>query len=437
MALAKATQWFDHEANLRAGLEATKVAKALGSPERMGLAACVSLSSYIMDSEGMGEARQLGQEALDALGNHYPAIRAQLLARLSRPWRGFESEAATREAVALARRSGQLDALSVALFERGTRLVGSERTDEPRLGRGTDFRAHAEDLQWLPPSEGRTGLAGDGATHGGRPGRLRGRQGRLHTGLPRRTGVHTRKCVVFEGPPRPSRRPVGRGGGGSPPAPGGSARLFRDRDRVPVGPAWGGAGPHGRGAARGVLAVLEEGPWDRTLRAVVARSYLDLGDLAGARRELEAVGSVGFHDLPDRALSLACLAEVTASLGDTAWAERLSALLHPYAGQLIVGRMSSVCPGAADRYLGQLASILGDWDSADAHFTAAAKLEERISAPPLVAVTRYRQASNLISRDCDGDRAEARALLGSVLSTTHRLQMLALHHRAENLLGSL
>ncbi|MDQ3973648.1 MAG: hypothetical protein M3276_04825, partial [Actinomycetota bacterium] len=182
--------------------------------------------------------------------------------------------------MALARRSGQLDALTVALFERAGRLVGCGRADE--------LLAVAEELASAPVP--RT----PGGVHPLRGGLRMRAIARLTVGD--RAGYEVDRAAyeqvcrdIRAFTPHDQLFPAillalldGRWAE--------AEALLRRRQRHPL--TFGGIGialqwaQFGLGQGRtgevlpGILAALEEGPWDRTLRAMVARSYLDLGDVA-------------------------------------------------------------------------------------------------------------------------------------------------------------
>jgi hypothetical protein len=61
--------------------------------------------------------------------------------------------------------------------------------------------------------------------------------------------------------------------------------------------------------------------------------------------------------------------------------------------------------------LGQLAPLLGRWQAADQHFSAALTANRRIGARPALAHTRYRYALALLARARGDDREWARSLL--------------------------
>lgn len=130
-----------------------------------------------------------------------------------------------------------------------------------------------------------------------------------------------------------------------------------------------------------------------------------------------------------RPVSLAYLAEVCAYLGDTERAARLYEALAPHSGYSIMMGIAVVCYGAADRFLGQLAWTLGDPRTAERHFERALGLNESMGARPWLAHTRHRFAQMLLARGRSGDSARAVQLLGEALAAADALGMEGLRAR--------
>src|SRR4029434_203209 len=83
--------------------------------------------------------------------------------------------------------------------------------------------------------------------------------------------------------------------------------------------------------------------------------------------------------------------------------------------------VSPGCSGAAGRYLGMLATLLGQFDDAAGHFDAALAMNERLGAPGLLAHTQLDYARMLIARGGAGDRERAASLLDAALATARGL----------------
>jgi DNA-binding CsgD family transcriptional regulator len=101
-------------------------------------------------------------------------------------------------------------------------------------------------------------------------------------------------------------------------------------------------------------------------------------------------------------------------------------------GNVMVGHLVA-CYGAADRYLGVTATVLGEWDAAEAHFQSALALNERLGARTWLAHTAHEYARMLLARGTGDDRAHARAQLGVALRIATAIGMPALVRRATEL----
>jgi DNA-binding CsgD family transcriptional regulator/tetratricopeptide (TPR) repeat protein len=181
-----------------------------------------------------------------------------------------------------------------------------------------------------------------------------------------------------------------------------------------------------------VLASTDRpGAWRPGLSAMLA----ELGMENEARRELAHIHSTGLDQLrPSLWLaSLTYLADSCAALGDAELAAEVYSELLPYAGgNVMIGHLVS-CYGAADRYLGKLAAVLGEWDDAEAHFEAALELNARLGAQTWLAHTQYEYARMLLARRTSGDRSRAAALVGKAISLAESVGLVALAGRAAEL----
>jgi DNA-binding CsgD family transcriptional regulator len=139
----------------------------------------------------------------------------------------------------------------------------------------------------------------------------------------------------------------------------------------------------------------------------------ELGMQEEARRELERVAVEGLDPFRGSIWlgSLAYLTDACAALGD----ETIAALVYPeleaFAGENVMVGHLVACYGAADRYLGMLATTLGEWERAEDHFARAMELNRRMGAVTWVAHTAYEYARLLLARG-RGERDSAEALLG-------------------------
>jgi DNA-binding CsgD family transcriptional regulator len=111
--------------------------------------------------------------------------------------------------------------------------------------------------------------------------------------------------------------------------------------------------------------------------------------------------------------------EVAVWLGETDVVRQCYRLSQPYAG-LYLNSMTS-CYGAVPRILGVLASALGEHDDADRHFSTAERMEDRIGAVPFGALARLQHAAALQARGRPGDRQRTERLVDQATATARRL----------------
>jgi tetratricopeptide (TPR) repeat protein len=174
-----------------------------------------------------------------------------------------------------------------------------------------------------------------------------------------------------------------------------------------------------------VKRFVRENPDDAVWRPGLMLIASDLGFEAQARRTFEQLAESGFA-LPidsKRTVTLAYLAEVCTRLDDAPRAEQLYGHLLPYRDLAIVVPTYTLCCGSAARYLGMLATTMGDWPSAERHFEAALAMEERMRAWPWLAHTRAEYAAMLVARGDRRDDARAAELREMALAAADRLEM--------------
>ncbi len=175
-------------------------------------------------------------------------------------------------------------------------------------------------------------------------------------------------------------------------------------------------------------------------RAAVAWIHMERGREAEARSELELLARDDFREVPRNLAwlgTMALLAEVCAGLRDAKLAAVVSEMLAPYADRTVVIDWGIVSTGSVSRYLGLLASTADRIDDATAHFERAVERDETIGAWPNVAHARRELAGALLKRDAAGDRDRAVELLGTALRGSERLGMASLTHEIASLLSDL
>jgi DNA-binding CsgD family transcriptional regulator/tetratricopeptide (TPR) repeat protein len=174
-----------------------------------------------------------------------------------------------------------------------------------------------------------------------------------------------------------------------------------------------------------ILARNEQraGPWLPGLVSVL----VELGMEAEARRELSRVASEGLDRYRESLwlASLTYLTDAAAALGDEAMAALVYPELEPLSeANVMIGHLVTYY-GAADRYLGMLATTLGEWERAELHFERALELNRGMGALTWVAHTAYEYARLLLARG-PGDRDRVAALLGEGATLAGQIGMPAL-----------
>ena len=163
------------------------------------------------------------------------------------------------------------------------------------------------------------------------------------------------------------------------------------------------------------LITGEESPAQRWAPGLLAL-YTELGLERPAQRLLQWLlerYTDRDRDSADWPIRLVFMAEAALRLKDTAAARRLRPLMAEYAALNLVGGHFVAVFGSADRYLGQLDSLLGDGSPED-HFNAAYALDVRTRAPLHQAETLAAHAAHL--RRAGRDMARARQLAEQALS---------------------
>ena len=183
--------------------------------------------------------------------------------------------------------------------------------------------------------------------------------------------------------------------------------------------------------AQGRLSELEEAhPLEQFASPLVVRSVRIRLDAEAGRNaeaaqplsELAAEDLATLHLDEEWTFGMSLLAEGSALLGDAGSARKLYDVLSPYSGLNVIA-VPEVLFGSVDRVLGVLAGMLGRWEDAEGHFTAALEMDRRMDARPWAAHTRHDHAAMLLARDGRDDRERAEGLLADAISTYEDLGM--------------
>ena len=144
--------------------------------------------------------------------------------------------------------------------------------------------------------------------------------------------------------------------------------------------------------------------------------YTELGVTEGIRRTLRHLLDTNLAGRTTDAqwpIELAFLAEGALALGDRDAAAALRPFLAAYAGTNLVGGQFVAVFGSADRYLAQVAALLGEADAAERHFGTALAMDRRMGSVVHTADTLAAHARAVQATDPARARAlatEARAL---------------------------
>jgi class 3 adenylate cyclase/tetratricopeptide (TPR) repeat protein len=182
-----------------------------------------------------------------------------------------------------------------------------------------------------------------------------------------------------------------------------------------------------------VKRFMEESADGTTWLPGFALIATDLGFEEPARRRLRELADAGFEIPFDakRSASLSYVAEVATLLGDAETAARLYELMSVYQHMTITAGIVTVCYGAASRYLGMLATTLGEFDKAEAHFEHALDMNARIGARPWLAHTKAEYALLLRRRGGKAVSERAEVLANEAWEIAAELGMVRLKRRLQ------
>ncbi|HKY77242.1 MAG TPA: tetratricopeptide repeat protein, partial [Acidimicrobiia bacterium] len=164
--------------------------------------------------------------------------------------------------------------------------------------------------------------------------------------------------------------------------------------------------------------------------AITAFIYCELDRPDEARPHYEAVAADRFAGIRFDHLwlmSLAVSAEAAVRLGDSESALVLSDLMAPYSDLIVT--LHSWNWNCVTHYLGLLATGLGRYEEADAHFQATVERQLRLGTPAWLAHTRLEWARMLLARRAPGDEEQARGLLSQALAAARDLGLANVERR--------
>ena len=418
--------------------QAAEAARGAGSAELLGRAAALHMHLSVVGTPDPAGAATC-EEALAALGEDNPALRARVLAGLAyyralSESQGIAASALAEEALDLAHEANDPDALALALFVRAICLTGSVHVEERvrladellELAATTDNLFHrSQGLRVRAPARLElTDVAGFDAD----------------VAALERVGAELRSwfCMAlaaewktlrammlghFKDAERHAGEVMEHGG--------------REQNFVNV---WTTQmfflyGELGRLADIYPVAkpAIDANPGIIAFAAGLALMQLEIGLVDEAVAKYEAIAADDFAIVPRDGTWTACmtvLTEVCAARADAPRAQALYDLLAPRRGSLAVWVWGVACAGSVDRYLGMLAATMGDTATAAEHYESALAQEESIGAAPLAARTRYWFGRLLVGSADATERERGRLLLEGSRRSADELGMAALANAA-------
>jgi hypothetical protein len=416
------------EAESRAGNGAaarTALLAAAGIARRVGLApelarAAVGYGGRMAWVRAGADDRLLPllEEGLLALGDEDDELRVALLGRLAGALRGDQrarSDELSREALALARRTGRPAALEYALEGRAYAILAPDAMTEI-LALGSELRdvaarsgnservigGHMLRIMALLQAGDLAGAAADLDAAGAVAAELRQPERLWQADSARAmlalaTGRLDDAEALME-------RAFSHGERAQPAA----AIPVVQLQRYTLRELRGGVAT----LEPAVRQVVAEHPARPVFRCVLAQLCARAGREAEAAAILAELAADDFAALPfeqEWLFAMAMLAEAAARLGDRTAAAPLYHRLLPFAA-CNAADLPEGMRGSVSRHLGLLAWTLGHVDDAEAHFEAALAMNERMGAEPWLARTREEFARMLEARAGLGDAARGREL---------------------------
>ena len=176
-----------------------------------------------------------------------------------------------------------------------------------------------------------------------------------------------------------------------------------------------------------IRMAVEQAPTVAAWRIELLSVELENERFAEAQAMLDALAAHDFTDLPrdtNWLMSLVSLAFGASELGDAVRAQRLHALLRPYAGRFVVTRPAVCFFGGVSYYLGRLARTAGQRDLAAEHFARALREHTQLGARIWTARAEADYASLLAERGRAEDEAPATQLAERAVAAAEELRLI-------------
>ncbi|MEW6269755.1 MAG: AAA family ATPase, partial [Thermodesulfobacteriota bacterium] len=378
---------------------AAEAARELRDPTRLARAALgFAWRDYVGDA-GDRATIALLEEAVTALGEGDPALRARLLARLAMEIYFLEPrarrDALSADAVAIARRLDDATVLASALLARHFALRGPDAVDAQlaladeiiALGRaGAAREVVLEGRLWRIGNLFELGRIEDAFVEIRRLVREAERL-RQPFGMWQATALRV-TCATLAGrldeAERLSEECLALGRRAETP----HAGVLYLTQLFPLRQEQGRLGE----LEATLRTVADQTPEMPVFRAGLARMLCELGRHDEARHEVQSMRASGLERIPRDTHWLDAMSELAlaaSALGDVALAAELHPLLAPYAGRIVVVGTTSAIEGSVARHLGLLEATLARFADAQAHLEQAIAVHARLGAGPLLAYGQH------------------------------------------------
>ena len=172
-----------------------------------------------------------------------------------------------------------------------------------------------------------------------------------------------------------------------------------------------------------------------TWPAALALIDLEAGNQLAARRRLRHLVGAGLSDVRDdvnRLITLCVLAEVALATEDAEAAELLESQLRPFSERFVAIGLSAAGYGACSRYLAMTVEAQGRIPEAIDLYTKANALDSTMGARVFETRGQVDLARGLTLRNSDGDRDRAIQLLGEAADVADSLGMVVLAEEARS-----
>ena len=436
-------QWRAGDASARETfLEAARSARDRGATQQLARAALGFSGRYY--EAGVEDEAAIGllREALLALGSEDAPLRAKVMGGLAEALQFRDAEedrvALGREAVDIARRVGDVDALVTALHGRHAALLHTEYLDE-RLRDSAELLELAErigrrelaalSLHWRLYDlfeQGHLAAAEDEFE------RLQAIADELRQPLYRHFATSWRvKWAEMAGRLADAELLAHEAFALGQKAQARHAQallaghlfmLARDRGNL-------------RDLVPAIEKLIRRNPEVAVYRIGVIGAYLDAGEQDEATRLFRDLARDDFAQVRGDMFwlgAMCLLAEACVALGDLATAPIIYARLRPYAPRNAQLGLAATL-GFVDRFLGLLATASADLDVAAGHFESALLAGQGTAARPFTAQTQCDYAGLLVTRGSPSDAQRARELLSAARSAAESIGMGAVAERSRSL----